>query len=82
MAEFEIHAPDGGWKAHTWYLADVSMFKGNPIFKALLFTGFLDNGKPTGYSGFFPANSAPIDGSHALRAARYVKAIKELYTNE
>lgn len=43
-------APPGGWMPHALYHVHVSVSKHNPIFPAVLFSGFLQNGKPAGYS--------------------------------
>jgi hypothetical protein len=77
-----IYPPEDGWKERTWYLVEVSIRPGNPIWKGLFYTGFLQDGKPSGYNGFFPANCAPTEGSYPIQAARYLKAVKELYATK
>lgn len=76
-----IQTPKGGWKEQTWYLVEVSYSKRNPVHKALVFTGFLDDkGRPAGYSGIFQA-SAPAEAT-AFNKAYYMKAAKVLYSCE
>jgi len=46
----------GKWKSQTWYLVNVSFFKGNPIHRSLFFSGYLTNGVPGSYNCFVPLN--------------------------
>jgi hypothetical protein len=46
----ELLMPIDGWQENAYYIADVSMNRSNPIFRALMFTGFLHDGVPAGYS--------------------------------
>ena len=43
--------PKGGWEPQSHYVVEVSAFDGNPVFKAILYTGFLNgpNNEPGGY---------------------------------
>lgn len=69
--------PKGGWEPQSHYVVEVSAFKGNPIFRAILYTGFL-NGKdnqPGGYSGLFIGTSECYND---LRKFKYIKAISKI----
>lgn len=44
------------WKEFTLYEVNVSYGKHNPMHKAFLFVGFLNNGKPAGYSVVYNSN--------------------------
>lgn len=58
-----IFKPEGGWESHTWYVGKCRMNKYNPAFKVLIYSGFLINGKPGGYSGVFSSNCCPTSRS-------------------
>lgn len=76
-----IHKPkDEPYKQSSWYLVEVSYNMGNPIHKALMFTGFLYNGFPGSYSTLIAANGAsnPVDVNKAI----YIKPIRLLYEEE
>lgn len=51
--------PPKPWKEHTFYVVNVSMRPGNPWHKSLLYTGFLSDGKPGGYSGLINPSYSP-----------------------
>lgn len=70
------YAPDDGWKEHSWYLAEVSYNSSNPIHHSLLFTGFLNKGKPAGYSCLIAENTGE---KHELCEAIYIKPVCFLY---
>ena len=38
------------FEERCWYLVKVQLYKGNVLHHALLYTGFLENGMPDGYS--------------------------------
>ena len=40
--------PIGGWKPHRVYEVKVAWSRNNPIYRALLYTGFIQDGKPAG----------------------------------
>lgn len=79
-AERAIGMPQGGWKAHTVYVVEVSYGPTNPIHKALLNVGFLDKqDKPAGYSEIWRANyECPM----RFGKAHYLAVIKEVITLE
>lgn len=79
--EREIIPPKNGWKQNTWYIVDISCRPGNPIHESLFYTGFLDNGKPSGYNGLVPANGPDFeDKPLTINQVVYCKAKKELWT--
>lgn len=51
--------PKEPWEEQSYYVVGVSWRKGNPWHKALLYTGFLTDGKPCGYSGVFHPSYEP-----------------------
>ena len=72
--------PEGGWKPHTVYLVDVSWRSSNPIHRALLHTGFInDNGTFGGYCEVW-CNS--YDLAHFACEAFYLKVILELVSTK
>lgn len=74
-----IIAPEGGWKAHTLYLVEVSMHTGNPIHTACFHVGFLnEDGSPGAYSATWSGVSDPIN----VGFVHYLKPLKELHTEE
>jgi hypothetical protein len=46
----EILMPVNGWEPNAFYLVEIAMSINNPVFRALLFTGFIQDGRPGGYS--------------------------------
>lgn len=77
MKEYYHIPPKGGWELQSHYVVEVSMGHGNPIFQAILYTGFLNgpNNTPGGYSGIFIGTSE----SHPdIRKFMYIKAIRKI----
>jgi len=70
--------PEEGWKPHSYYVVEVSGHKGNPIFKAILYTGFLDEKTkcPLGCSGIFNPTMEPE--FMELKHFEYIKAIRKI----
>jgi hypothetical protein len=66
------------WKELTWYRAKVARSSANPIFDALIFTGFLSDGKPNGYSGWTPTNR--IENHDGLNGLYYLEVGEPLFT--
>jgi len=70
--------PEGGWERCSYYVVEVATHKRNPIFKAILYTGFLDKRtqQPLGYSGVFSSTLEPefMD----LKEFQYIKAIRKI----
>jgi hypothetical protein len=78
-----IYKPKNGWKARTWYLGETSCRHGNPVWKCLIYSGFLSkNGEPAGYSGLISASYIPSERAISISSVRYLKVIKELYTSD
>ena len=79
MAKTYYHIPpEGGWEAQSYYVVGVSGHKGNPIFKAILYTGFLETGTdyPLGYSGVFNPTMDPEFIS--VKEFEFIKAIRKI----
>ncbi len=68
-----IVPPKNGWKQNTWYLVEVAFHQFNPIFGALFFSGFLNNGIPSGYNEI-----AGLEDKNDINDVVYMRAIKEL----
>ncbi len=76
-----IFKPDGGWVPSTWYIVHVKATMGNVVYRALLFTGFLDkNGDPAGYSGVMAVNYAD-DEVKPVGKFYYLKPIMAVLDN-
>ena len=77
MKEYYHIPPKGGWEPQSHYVVEVSAFDGNPIFKTILYTGFLNgpNNEPGGYSGLFISTAESHDN---LRKFKYIKAIRKI----
>ena len=68
------------WAEHTWYRAYVSVSSGNPIFEALVYSGFLSTQNkrtPSGYSGWTTANNI---GENCLSKLHYMQIKEKLFT--
>lgn len=72
----QINVPEGGWKERTWYVVEMSMNRSNPVFKGLLYTGFLSDGKPCGYHTLFSINTP--DEKTRYSELHYLKVIREI----
>ena len=70
--------PEWEWEPQSYYVVEVSESKGNPVFKGILYTGFLDakTKTPLGYSGIFNPIMEPefMD----LKHFEYTKAIRKI----
>ena len=77
MAEYFHIPPEGGWEKDTYYVCEVSRDYGNPIFEAILYSGFLNTAlEPGGYSGVF---SPLMDQKfRPLNHFKYMKAIRKI----
>jgi hypothetical protein len=51
--------PEEPWEEQSYYIVNISMRKGNPWHKSILYTGFLSNKKPGGYSGLINPSYEP-----------------------
>ena len=48
-----IKQPEGGWKKRTYYKVLVKLSKSNVEHTSIFFSGYLHNGKPSGYNKLF-----------------------------
>ena len=71
----EIIPPKNGWEEQTYYLADVSFSRSNPVHRAIVAIGFLEDGQPGSYSEIY---SNRYDRIYQFREAWYIKIIKKL----
>jgi hypothetical protein len=73
-----IEPLEGGWKSRTYYVVDACFSPDNPISRYVFFTGFIGSGGyPEGYNEF-----CCTEDRTRISEALYVKAIKELWTEE
>lgn len=75
--------PEGGWEPQSYYVVEVSTSPNNPIFEAILYTGFLnaiflDNTKsyPREYSGIFNPSIKPE--FMPMKNFQYIKVIRKI----
>ena len=71
-----FYKPKEGWKPHTWYLIDVAYRNTNPIHRAVLHTGFLDNDEPSSYNFIVAPSYGPVE----YGSAHYLKPIRVVAT--
>jgi len=66
-----IEVPEGGWEEQAFYAVHVAVSPQNPIWGAILYTGFLNgrDGGPGGYSTIWSPTSDPVrfEDVHYLR---------------
>ena len=77
MAEYFHIPPEGGWEENTYYVCEVSMAYENPVFVAIIYSGFLSMTQepgnfsgvlsPVGYKEYVPLNNF-----------KYIKAIRKI----
>jgi hypothetical protein len=70
--------PKNGWKPQTYYIVQVSFGSGNPIHKAIFYSGFITDSKPCGYNTIF---NPSYDENYDINRAYYMKVIEELNIN-
>lgn len=70
--ERTIIPPPSGWVPKTLYVVHVSVHPKNPIWEAVFYSGFLNDGEPGGYNQIWSPHSSvlTIDRVHFLRALR------------
>jgi len=76
-----LAAPEGGWKAGSFYLVEVAWSCHNPIHRCVFFSGFLtDTGQPGGYSCLMN----PMYGTSVQWKAQlaYFNPLKEILSKE
>lgn len=81
--ENAIIGPKDGWEGRTWYLANVSFNKNNPIHICLFYSGFLnDKGNfPGAYNAIVSLNGHD-DEQYTLTHAYFLEAFKKLFSND
>lgn len=79
-----VTPPLGGWKERTYYVVRVAWNKGNPIHKAVFFTGFLNgpDGGPGGYSKVWSGSYEDIHPQYASYLAAYPHNIERVHFME
>ena len=78
MAEYFHIPPEGGWEENTLYICEVSRDYGNPIFEAILYSGFLNTAlEPSLFAGsvFSPLMSQKF---RPLNYFKYMKVIHKI----
>ena len=73
-----IFPPEGGWEEGTWYRGECSMRPSNPVFKVLIYTGFLDNGEPSSYHEIIPERG--YEGNTFIDDVFYLSVTEKLFT--
>lgn len=74
-----IIPPPKGWEESTWYIVDVAYSVSNVIHRALFYTGFLSEEKPSGYNMLVsPGYEDPCRYSDAI----YLKAVGRLFSED
>lgn len=70
-----VFPPKGGWKENTMYIVDVAFTQSNVIHQSYFFSGFLSDGKPSGYNQIInPTYEEP----ESMKSTYYMKALFEL----
>lgn len=68
-----------GWEPRTYYIADVSVNRSNPIWRGIFYSGFLDEkGRPAGYNGVFSGSTedrTPLEFLHYLRVLSVIEGV-------
>ncbi len=73
--------PPEGWKAHTYYLVEVSFGSHNAVHLSILAVGFLGINSPKGMPGNYSEVWNNTYGKiYHYEDVHYIKAIKELVT--
>jgi hypothetical protein len=72
-----IVVPEEGLQERTYYVVDVSYESGNPVHRAIFYTGFFDSkGNPCGYSQLWSASYEYA--RDFCRGVYYMKVVKNL----
>ena len=73
MTEYFHIPPEGGWEENTYYVCEVSKDYGNPIFEAIVYSGFLNTStEPSQFAKFLLSHSM----DQVLRPLNYFKYMK------
>jgi hypothetical protein len=78
----EIIAPEGGWVDQSYYEVEVSVCETNPIFNAILYTGFVDKERPDLPGGYSFIVSPGMEDHIDLcqKSVRFLRACRFLFT--
>lgn len=81
MKKQYIYPLQKGWKENTWYIVEIAFSKFNPVFKALFYSGFLNEGTftPGGYNRLVGSTLA---GKETIKDVYYMKVLKELISDK
>lgn len=79
--EKTVIAPEGGWRASTYYVVDVAYSKTNPIHRAIFYSGFLNGNsagtEPGGYNAIWNA-SYEVGEQYPVSKCHYLKVIAQI----
>lgn len=67
----QIIPPANGWKAQSLYLVEVAFNDANVIHTAIFYTGYLTDGKPSGYNEL-----CLYDDKYTISDVVYLRALK------
>lgn len=73
-----IIPPPHGWEPSTYYAAEVSFGSGNPIHKAVLYSGFIRDDKPSSYAAVW---SGSYERPYKLDEVYYVKVLYKTFSD-
>ena len=78
MAEYFHIPPEGGWEENTYYVCEVSREYGNPIFSAIIYSGFLNKVlEPNPFAKLF-FNPLINQKFEPLNHFKYMKVIRKI----
>lgn len=77
-----IEVPKGGWKERTFYVVVVSVGPANPVWGAILFSGFLNglDGGPGGYASVWNGGVETVVEFHKLHFLKILREIEDVPT--
>lgn len=67
--------PADGWEPQTYYLVEVAFSSGNPIKRYFFYSGFINDGKPSGYNCLL---SPTGDDKPPISRIYYLKALTKI----
>ena len=77
MAEYFHIPPEGGWEENTCYVCEVSMGYENPVYAAIIYSGYLSiTQEPGTLSGVI--NPLGYNEYTQLKEYKYIKAIRKV----
>ncbi len=77
MAEYFHIPPEGGWEKDTYYVCEVSKSYENPVYAAIIYSGYLSI---TQEPGTFSGVISPLGYKEyaPLKDFKYIKAIRKI----